>query len=188
MVGPKIHLFSLFIIAECQVVAQHDPCACLLMSWALDINTLKQPDLMLYGSFTSISPQGFSGSSYLVTSVVCHTHKCIIYSSPFLWNSRTQSVWASEQHALTDASHLNLITHSLYYFQTCRAWYEIILHQPFADVRVWMFVLIWNDYNVFLLCSDFTHMVWRWFYVFLPFPVHVNICGIPMWALFEFVF
>lgn len=78
MVGPKIHLFFLFITAECQVVAQHDPCACLLMSWALDINTLKQPDLMLYSSFTSISPQGFSGSSYLVTSVVGHTHTSVL--------------------------------------------------------------------------------------------------------------
>lgn len=39
------------------------------------------------------------------------------------------SVWATEQ-PLTNTSHLNLITHLLYCFQICWAWYQIIQLQP----------------------------------------------------------
>lgn len=62
------------------------------------------------------------------------------------------------QQALTDASHSNVITHCIISrFVECDM--KQISFSPFADVRVWMFVLMWNDRNMSLWCSDLTHMV-----------------------------
>lgn len=63
-------------------------------------------------------------------------------------------MWASGQHVLTNASHLNLITPSLYCFQTWRTWCEIIQHQPIVPMFVSRcFVVIWNECLICVFCA-----------------------------------
>lgn len=129
-----------------------------------------------------------------MTDVACFLHLSYILSITYKLSQWLSLVCvflggAVGQQAPTDTAHLNLITHSLYCFQTRRAWYEINLQEPscwraFLDVcldteRSQYFSLcsrIWCGDDCVCVCAC------------LHFPNHVYICESPVQTLFVALF